>query len=687
MKYFQKNRISNSLLSGLLVLIFLVSVSAAWARDPVPRVTLNTPIIQYNTAAVLPAEYSFPVQARDLDTEGLVPLKYRYLLKEAMVDGVEINSRYGFDQYQDQLVTFDDSGWSEWVYFQLQNEQPPHITLPELDEGVYYIIAVQVLDADGTASMDVEYSQTVVNFRIDGGVYTPQLDVYEEFMGHVNNQAHVDIASSQTLNFSLHADASYYGADISSLRYGWDLVDPDDPNDPGWANPPGVAEEIIIIPEQVYQEGMHSLFARVIDSYGTARDYSCYLNVIPFVSPENQLPLLFIDQVLDSYSGRWPSESGDINYDAQQHRDEYWGFLQGAGGVQDFLWERDHLSDTEMVNYADIVSYKAVMVNARSHFLQLMFQQFRPENGQDKFVWLAPYQAQGGNLFLLGDRSMESFLEVQNYMVPLMFDTQEEYFIMNNNVYIVGFGLHEFPDGSTMNQGARMYPFLTAGLSVLDWSVPLNKNVYGRLLPANQDRTTKCSGLKAMSLSEDFRSHHQIGSEVLSDTLWTNQDIDWRDTELTTLDNEFPFTGDEFVDANITDRPTYWSPQPCADGVNYLCLEPMFQGVARFDWMREKRWAGGDPEWPGSEYSEDDLEDICGEMALGTYDGPGGAILNGTALVSGKTYGYLSYKNVADKPSGKADVYWGFDPYRFDQEESRESVRWVLEYFGLAMHR
>ncbi len=42
---------------------------------------------------------------------------------------------------------------------------------------------------------------------------------------------------------------------------------------------------------------------------------------------------------------------------------------------------------------------------------------------------------------------------------------------------------------------------------------------------------------------------------------------------------------------------------------------------------------------------------------------------------------------VEDKPSMKADVYWGFDPYRFDHEETKKAIRWVLDYFGLQVGR
>ena len=52
-------------------------------------------------------------------------------------------------------------------------------------------------------------------------------------------------------------------------------------------------------------------------------------------------------------------------------------------------------------------------------------------------------------------------------------------------------------------------------------------------------------------------------------------------------------------------------------------------------------------------------------------------------LTNDQTFGYFSYKMVEEKPNQKADVYWGFDPYRFDHEETKKAIRWVLDYFGL----
>lgn len=687
MKYIEKTRISSCLLGSLLVFIVLLSVSQGWARDPVPKVRLRVPSDDLVSALLLPDRFNFAVDSRDEDGVGGKPIMYRYLLKEAVIDGVPIASRYQYEQHKDELIVLDDPQWSEWLDLRFATTENPLITLPSLDVETYYIIAAQVLDADGTASMDFSYGMSVINFRVSTDQFRPVMMAYEQYLGQVQSNSFINIASGQTLNFAITADAGAYGGYIQSLRYGWDIMDPDDPDDPGWETPAGVAGGSIQTEEKIFTEGMHSLVARSVDSFGNVGEYRCNLNVVPFVSPVNQLPLLFIDSVVDANSNRWPNADLSVYYDNEQHRNEYWRFLDGETGVVGFNWERDHVGDTQYVDFQDIVIYKAVMVNARAHSQQIFFQNFRPVNGRDKYVWLNSYQQYGGNLFLVGDRSMESFLEPLEYMVPLVFDTEEELYNLNNETYTVGFGVREDYDGSTYIRGTRMYPYLTAGLSLLDWSVPMAKNIYAREPLASNDRKSACSGIKAMVLAEGFRTHHQISPAVLSDTLWTNPNIDWRETGDDNLDVEFPFTGDEFVDSNVSSRSTPWSVQDCADGVGGLCIEPMFKGVTRFDWLREKRWAAGDANWPNSQYNTDTLNNVCGEMGLIDLETPGGIIPNGTARVNDQIHGYLSYTNVANKPRGKADVYLGFDPYRFDGEDSKKTVHWVLEYFGLQVAR
>ena len=98
------------------------------------------------------------------------------------------------------------------------------------------------------------------------------------------------------------------------------------------------------------------------------------------------------------------------------------------------------------------------------------------------------------------------------------------------------------------------------------------------------------------------------------------------------------------------------------------------------DWMREYYFAKGDADWPFSQYTAQELEYGCGPLALTEL---GGVPLS-SARTNDQVYGFFSYKKVENKPGGpKADVYWGFDPYRFDHDDTQDAIRWVLDYFGL----
>lgn len=544
------------------------------------------------------------------------------------------------------------------------------------------------MDTSGAVSLERGYGQEVLNIQVRADFFRPQVVLNEVYLGSTTTNRLTEIASGQPLNFSWVASAAAYGGTITSYRHGFDLIDPEDPSDPGWAVPAGLAPENLYAPETTFAEGYHRFLVRVVDDSGQVTVLTWDLAVIPFVSLEYQYPLLVIDQVVDSQTNAWPGEDG-IPYDREEYRNAFWSFLDGPDGVAQFSWDQDRLDHTRQVSYPDLVFYRSVLVYARSHNDQLMFDQFRPVDGQDRYVWLAPYQRGGGNLFLVGSQSMESFLEtLPNYVTPIIFESQEEYYILNGDPYVLGFGQAEMPDGSLVDRGPRQYGFATAGIAALDWSVPLNKYIYGRVTPASQDRKSSCAALKGLVLDPAFRSGHQVGSDVLADTLFTDQLIDWRDDPAAGTDSlttPFPFHGDEFVDFNITTRPTPFAPRNCAEGPQGLCVEPMFTGLARFDWLREQKWSQGDLGWPQNTYSPTALDEICGPLALDTYAAGQDPRPDGTARTNGRTYGYLSYANVADKPSGKADVYWGFDPYRFDHEQSRQAIRWVLDYFGLEL--
>ena len=355
------------------------------------------------------------------------------------------------------------------------------------------------------------------------------------------------------------------------------------------------------------------------------------------------------------------------------------------------IWDRDWKDHNEEVNYADLVQYKAVLCYAQFSDQQQMFQKFRPRNNVDQFVWLAPYQNRGGNFFLVGGGSMESFLEgFPTYMVPIIFDSRQSIFVVDGNTYITGFGTAELPDGTRVQRGPRMYPYATAGIAAIDWTSANTKTIYGRNVVTKFERKVECVGLKGVVLDPIFKSNHGIGPGVVPDTMFTNQIIDWRDVAnargdtLGLFNSSFPFRNDEFYDVNISSRVEPVILQECKvlEAPGGMCVESMFKGISRIDWMREIKYAEGDLGWPDSEYSVYDLDQGCGQFGLTGYLGRD----RSSSVVNGLTYGFMSYKTVGDKPVRKGDVYWGFDPYRFDEEDSRTAIRWVLQYFGLSIN-
>ena len=115
-------------------------------------------------------------------------------------------------------------------------------------------------------------------------------------------------------------------------------------------------------------------------------------------------------------------------------------------------------------------------------------------------------------------------------------------------------------------RGPRQYTYATAG-DLGPGLVGSPQQVHLQPDPlAHFDRNTICAGIKGLVLDSEFKSQHSLGPGVIADTLFTNPDIDWRDTYVTDLENPFPFHGDEFVNGNISSRPTPIIEQECVDG-------------------------------------------------------------------------------------------------------------------------
>ena len=645
-----------------------------------------------NTAIPVPSTVNLGYEGVDSDFELGIPTHVRFLWTEAQYENdegelIDISTPYFYNLYGQELIDFADPEWTPWQRY-ASVEEDRKISFDEGINGEVYFFAVQVRDTAGAVSIGKEYAKEVLNLRISAGQFRPYYSISETYLGTTSQSLRTSyLPAGQPVNFSWTTSAASYNGRVVSMRHGWDLADVDDVNDPGWAVPAGLTDQNRFAVETSFANGDHTFWLRVVDDSGNVSVMRWNISIIPFVSRENQLNLVLVDQVQDDETGRWPQYPGGPAMDDEEYRNAYWRFLDDVGGISEFSWDRDFVDQdaANQFDFEDVVNYKVILIPARSHLEQGLFEQFIPEDRVDQFVWLTPYQQQAGNVFMVGEQSMESFLEQGLYMTPLIFESPVAVYNEGGVEYIIGFGTKELPDGTEVERGPLQYPYAAVGISALDWSVPRNKYLYGRApIRANEDRREQCAGLKQIKLAEDFRAHHNIGPSAISDVINTSILMDWRDPLpgeglATALDTPFPFPGDEFVNGVISEAPSSMVPQLCEDGYNGYCIETMFTGVSRYDWIRDRMWEYGDTEWPYNLYDLNDLAGMCGGMALSTYvDEDGNTFPLGTARTTGQTYGYFSYKTITDKPVPLADVYWGFDPYRFDHEESQKAIIWVL---------
>lgn len=667
----------------------------------VPTCRVVYPNLSSQSSSRVPPSVNIGWIGTDTDFDLGVPTQVRFLWKSAQYDTTDlgepryIRTPFEYNLHRGEVLDFEDPEWSDWRGYDALDADR-RVQFPDQPVGDYFLFAVQVRDTAGAVSIGMDYAKEVANVRINSGFF-PAVTLSEPFLGTpTSSETFNEIAGGQPLNFSWTATADAYFGEIVSYRHGWDLIDVNDANDPGWAVPPGLSKQNLFAATRSFQDGLHTFILRVEDDSKQVRIITWRLEVIPFVARDKQLPLLVIDQVVDpaNLTNNWLDASGRPR-NSEVFRNAYWHFLaEGSGGVSGISWDRDWKDHTDGVAFADVVKYKSVLCYAQYHdILQLMFRQFRPEGGQDKFVWLAPYQEKGGNFFLAGGGSMESFLEgVSNYMVPIIFDSRQTTYPLDGVSYVIGFGNIELPDGTRVQRGPGMYPYATSGIAGLDWTSPGTKTIYGQNRVARFDRKSDCVGLKGLVLDANFKTNHSIGPGVIPDTMFTNPEIDWHDPadargDTLSLKNDgynYPFRNDEFYDANISVRSDPILLQECdiPEAPGGLCIEPMFTGISRFDWLREIEHSQGDTEWPQSELSNYDLDDACGPLGLTSFQGRD----RSSAPTNGQTYGFVSYKMYEDKPWGAGDVYWGFDPYRFDEDGSRKAIRWVLDYFGLPIN-
>lgn len=677
----------------LMLSCLLVPGAVALAQGLLPSVLTTNTALQdgYREARVLSLEPHIELVGSDPDGYPYQrPTYYRYLYKPAKLGQVYVNTEYYFEQYMDQLVSWDDPHWSAWIPWSADENVVPRTVFKERDmfgDIAYYLLALQVMDADGAVSVERTYGRTVHNFRVSSSL-RPVLTVRESDFGTfvysgIEGSWAFDVAPGQPLLFTWLGTADPAAGEIIGYRWGWDVADPTDDQDPGWALPGyGTAAAYRTTGEQTFSSGIHTLTVECLAEGMPVTRIVFTLDVVPIPDLADRLPLLLVDDVNDHVSNGWPSQFGGVSYDADASRDARW--LELIGDVAGFDPQRDVVDLEGGVPYGfrDIVPYRALIWSSRSHPQSYVATHF---NDFSDYNWLAAYQENAGNVLLAGAGSVINFAQnravpdtpIYEWLFPVIYDCIEGNITDWWGTLARSYGLRNDGPQQYVVRGLESYGYRTLGLALVD---PFASNTEALLDDLPCTRRDSYVGTKRLTLDPAFAALHDpagtLPVEVGPDPL-----IDWADGVAGIPDpaSVYVFTAhEEFYDVNVSGRTTVWASQERPGGGPMI--EPMWRNVSRWDWILDAHRAAGNNDFP----TQDDIDLAqlgCEEV---TFDGvllPGGDV---RTLTGGVPTGFFSFATVESKPTGRADVVWGFDPTRFDPDAMGRTVRWVLgEHFGL----
>jgi hypothetical protein len=191
--------------------------------------------------------------------------------------------------------TPDAPEWSPW-----QPYDPPGAgtswTTPPMDYGLY-VFALQGRDSAGVADtvFDESYNlRRIAVWNISTGplVMVTNEDILPWPIGSSTTTGDpfpVEWFNGMPASFCWTANANAKGLPVICHRYGWDLVDPDDPNDPGWEIPctPWTNPEECS-PDKVFQSGVHTFYAEAVDYDGFTGRVGIEITYVPEPPPPPQ---------------------------------------------------------------------------------------------------------------------------------------------------------------------------------------------------------------------------------------------------------------------------------------------------------------------------------------------------------------------------------------------------------------
>jgi hypothetical protein len=664
---------------------FIRAIDDRGARDPspasasftsttlAPTVTITLPSsVQPNTCATAPPALAFAWRAKDPDIESQEPQAVRYLLKRYGAAGEACMLQRDFESGAFPIEA-DDPGWSDWIPYDAALDSGRVIRYsprPASDVGSSYVFAVQARDHAGAVTPLFEWGRNVRHVKITNS-RAPLITVTERILGteefiKLSGSKRFTLASSQEIRFEWSASAEAYGNLVEAYRYGFNLIDPDDPDDPGWSVPWGNGPSWKRAAPRTLNPGSPNFVVQAIDTSNQMSRATYFFQIVEVARRSEQRRLLIVDDTPKEILVP-SSQAIDRNWDVAWRR-----LIKGVGvfgfQVGDMI---DAEESPERVSFALLNDYRGVIWHlgpGQSYFrTKLTSFTDRPwfVAGENNFNWLEVYQRDVGNLLFTGSGAMTASVFNQGQPFPIIWG----------------------PGAAQPNP--NNFAYYSWCLSAIDMVRP---NAISGESAGKRLRETKCSAIVYAGPTQEMRIEYEA-SPIDLPVLRPNElrefgvlryNTEGKDpTELNTtwLANE------EFYNVNVTSRNLSITLRDCQ--------VPMYRAIARRDVdepsIFENQLAAG---W--TELGLGPMPAIVDSVLVEGSDPPRwvdncvsqtGRARRATSVVSLQPIAIASsvYSGRSGNlPTKQNDFLWGFNPIQFRSTDMRALLRWVLlDHWGV----
>ncbi|MFA4948531.1 MAG: hypothetical protein WC674_08505, partial [Candidatus Krumholzibacteriia bacterium] len=223
-----------------------------------------------------------------------------------------------------------ESRWCPWIPYDAPGDSGTSTVIGDdelIVKGFGYVLVVQAKDEAGAVTSVFDPGQNARIFRVVNppgpllAVRERNLGTYT-FIGGKSRTETFRVPGGFVLDFGWTADASSYGAEVSSYRYGWDIADLNDQSE--WDVLPSPL--VKAAPLMSFRTGVHTLFIEATDNMGTTTLAQFEMSIFPMKMTKN---LLWVD---DFYSTNFSQTT--YAFPTEAEHDAFW--LSICGRAKDF---------------------------------------------------------------------------------------------------------------------------------------------------------------------------------------------------------------------------------------------------------------------------------------------------------------------------------------------------------------